>query len=170
MYLEALNPKGKIIFKKLCAFSDFYLAGGTALALQIGHRISVDFDFFSEIEIKSSLLSKIKQVFIDNEVVVSVNDSGELTVFIDGIKVTFLYYPFPLLLPLVVHENISLLSTKEIAATKLYTIGRRGSYKDYIDLYFILVGKHASLEEIIALAKKKYRSYFNERQSLEQLI
>lgn len=67
-------------------------------------------------------------------------------------------------------NNIFFLSIKEIAATKAYTIGRRGSYKDYVDLYFVLKDQHASLKEIIEIAEKKYGADFNGRLFLEQLV
>lgn len=170
MFLGALSDKAKGIFPKLSNFGDFCLAGGTALALQIGHRMSVDFDLFSEKDIPDDLFDKVKKIFFDKSLSLSVNDTNELTVFIDGIKTTFLKYPFPTILSVVNYEGVGLLSVKEVAATKAYTIGRRGSYKDYIDLYFIISGGYFSLEEIIALAEKKYGSEFNSRLFLEQLI
>ena len=67
------------------------------------------------------------------------------------------------------YEGVSLLEAKEIAATKAYTIGRRGSYKDYVDLYFCL-RKHTTIEEIIDIARQKYGEKFNASLFLEQLI
>jgi len=170
MHPEVLDERNKEIFFRLKRFGDFYLAGGTALALQIGHRISVDFDLFSGEEIPSALLQKTKKVFIDKNVVPSVNNSGELTVFVGDSKVTFLCYPFPVMFDLINYEGIQLLSIKEIAATKAYTIGRRGSLKDYVDVYFIISEGHCSLSKIIENAEKKYGSEFNARLFLEQLI
>lgn len=170
MYLEALNDKSKEIFSKLKNFSDFYLAGGTALALQVGHRISVDFDLFFEKEIDKNLLNKIKRVFPEDSLSVSVNNPDELTVFVNDVKITFLKYSFPVILKLTEHEGIRLLDVKEIAATKAYAIGRRGSYKDYVDLYFIIFEGHSDLNGIIDLAEKKYGSEFNSRLFLEQLV
>lgn len=170
MHLEVLDEKSKKIFSRLPQFRDFYLAGGTALALQIGHRVSVDFDLFSEKEISKDLLAKVKRVFTDNSVVPSVNNPDELTVLIDEIKVAFLAYPFPAVQKLSNLEGVALLSVKEIAASKAYTIGRRGSYKDYIDLYFIISGGHSSISEIMEIAQSKYKGEFNSRLFLEQLI
>ncbi|MBL7154973.1 MAG: nucleotidyl transferase AbiEii/AbiGii toxin family protein [Candidatus Portnoybacteria bacterium] len=170
MHPEALAKKNKEIFPQLNKFNDFYLAGGTALALQIGHRVSIDFDFFSENEISKNLLSKVKRVFSGTKVKVSVNNPDELTVFIDEAKITFLKYPFLVIFDLIDYQGIKLLSPKEIAAAKAYTIGRRGSYKDYIDLYFIISEKHSDLNEIIEIAEKKYQDEFNSRLFLEQLV
>jgi len=91
-------------------------------------------------------------------------------VLVNDVKVTFLKYPFPTFDPFVIHENVTLLSVREIAATKAYTIGRRGSYKDYVDLYFILFEGRAILTEIIARAEKKFALDFNSRLFLEQLV
>lgn len=169
MHQEALTDKGKEIFARLKDFNDYYLAGGTALALQIGHRISVDFDLFSPEDISKNLVLKIKKIFNQLPVSTTVNNPNELTVFINEIKISFIKYPFPILLDLVSIEGVNTLPVKEIAATKAYTIGRRGSFKDYVDLFFILKENHSSLEEIIGLAKKKYGDEFNDRLFLEQL-
>jgi len=171
MHLEAFTKQSKVIFPRLAEFSDeFYLAGGTALALQIGHRVSVDFDFFSERQIEKPLGSKIKRIFSDFSLSTLVNNPDELTVVVGETKITFLHYPFQLLLDLISYEGARMLTVKEIAVTKAYTIGRRGSYKDYIDLYFVFLENYATLAEVIALAEKKYGNEFNGRLFLEQLV
>lgn len=170
MNLEVLEQKNQQVFSLLSSFSGFYLAGGTALALQIGHRRSVDFDLFSGNKIPSNLIKKVEQIFTRWKVRILVNNSDELTVLVDDIKITFLFYPFPVLEKLIEFKGIKLLPAKEIAVTKAYTIGRRGSFKDYIDIYFILKEKIIILEEIIKMAEKKYGDDFNARLFLEQLI
>ncbi len=156
MHREVLTKRASELFTSLSRFSGFYLAGGTALALQIGHRISVDFDLFTDSEIKRSMLPSLSGVFPGASTEPLVNNSDELTALVDGVKVTFLRYPFPPLDQLVTQEGVSLLSVKEIAATKAYTIGRRGAFKDYVDLYFVLLEQHATLAEIIDLAERKF--------------
>ena len=170
MHLEAIPKENKSVFLSLANFSDFYLAGGTALALQIGHRISVDFDLFSDQDISEDLLLKVKNTFQDDKVIVSVNNPDELTVFVNQTKLTFLKYPFPVISDFFEYQNLKLLNIKEIAAAKAYTIGRRGAYKDYIDLYYIILNQFSNLEEIIEIAEKKYKDEFNSRLFLEQLI
>ena len=170
MHPEALDKQGEIIFPLLRHFPDFYLAGGTALALQIGHRKSIDFDLFSTEKISKELLGKVKGAFSEMTIEQAVNNPDELTIFASGVKVTFLAYPFPVLLPFTEYNGVTLLPIKEIAATKCYTIGRRGLYKDYIDIYFILAEQHSSLEEVVALAEKKYGGEFNSRLFLEQIL
>ena len=170
MHPEALTEKGKEIFQKLPAFPEYYLAGGTALALHLGHRQSIDFDLFSSDPIPRDLLAIAERIFNPAAIVPSVNNADELTIFADDVKVTFLRYPFPLLADLTTYEGMRMLSVAELAATKAYTIGRRGTFKDYVDLHAILSGGHASLGAIIDLAKRKYSAEFNARLFLEQLI
>jgi len=170
MQKEALTNEGKKNFPFLKTFKKFYLAGGTALALQLGHRISVDFDLFYDQDIPKNLLDRVKKIFRGKTISPSVNSSDELTVFIDNIKVTFLKYPFPVLYKFISYQGTPLLNIKDLAATKAYTIGRRGSYKDYIDLYFLILGKYLSIEQIIEISQKKYKNLFNARLFLEQLV
>lgn len=170
MHAEALTKEGQKIFPTLAAFDGFYLAGGTALALQIGHRLSIDFDLFCDGSIDRTLLSKAKKVFAGFSVEPAINNPDELTVFTGGVKVTFLSYPFPVIEPLISINGLRTLSVKEIGATKAYTIGRRGTYKDYVDLYYIISEQHASLEEIITMAEKKFGHEFNSRLFAEQLL
>jgi hypothetical protein len=169
MHREVLTDQTAALFPLLGRFGGFYLAGGTALALQLGHRLSVDFDMFSDDAIDRGLLARVRRVF-DADVAPLVNNADELTVLIDGVKTTFLHYPFPALEPLVLYDGVPLLSVREIAATKAYTIGRRGSFKDYVDLYFVLADHHARLPQIIADAEIKFGTDFNARLFLEQLL
>jgi Nucleotidyl transferase AbiEii toxin, Type IV TA system len=171
MHREVLTEKGGELYGFLSRFDDFYLAGGTGLALQLGHRISVDFDLFIDSTIKRSLLPKVQTVFGPSRPISPlVNNPEELTVLVDGVKMTFLSYPFQTFEPLVSLDGVFVLSVREIAATKAYTIGRRGSFKDYVDLYFVLAERYASLREVIDLAERKFGDAFNSRLFLEQIV
>ncbi|HEY4360368.1 MAG TPA: nucleotidyl transferase AbiEii/AbiGii toxin family protein [Bryobacteraceae bacterium] len=170
MHTEALTKEGLELFPTLTAFDGFYLAGGTALALQIGHRLSVDFDLFHDSLIDRGLLPRLKNLFADFRVQPIVNNPDELTAIVGTVKLTLLRYPFPLIEPLVSIDGLAALSIKELGATKAYTIGRRGTYKDYVDLYFIIADHHASLGQIIAMAERKFGQEFNSRLFLEQLL
>lgn len=170
-HTEALTDEAKKLFPKLSHFKqDFYLAGGTALALQIGHRVSVDFDLFSTDPIKKTLLARVESAYEGMSIEVLINNSRELTLLIHGVKHTFLHYPFPIILPFEKNSTIDMLSAKEILATKAYTIGRRGAFKDYIDLYAGLNFGISSFQEIINLALDKYDDAFNDRLFLEQTV
>lgn len=171
MHREVLTKRAAELYRSLGLFSGFYLAGGTALALQIGHRVSVDFDLFSDQDIERSLLPRVQRVFSDAASIAPlINNSDELTVLVDDVKITFLKYPFPTFDPFVIYDDVPLLSVREIAATKAYTIGRRGAFKDYIDLYFILSEQHVTLTDIIDIAEKNFGFEFNSRLFLEQLV
>jgi hypothetical protein len=171
MAADVLTTTARRLYPKLARFrTDFYLAGGTALALQINHRVSVDFDLFCGRPIGRKVLHAVESEFATNDREVMVNNADELTVNIDGVKFTFLHYPFPLRLPLFDEEPIPLLSAKEILASKAYTIGRRGEFKDYVDLFAGLNGRYATLTELIDLAQQKYGDAFNDRLFLEQLV
>jgi len=167
---NALIEEAKKIFPKLAGFEGFYLAGGTALALQVGHRVSVDFDLFSPSGISKQLLAKVEKVFAGSKINVAQNSSDELTVFVDGVKITFLRYPFGVYKNFVETDGLKILAPETIALTKAYTIGRRGSYKDYVDLYFLLSGEYTTLENILQDCQKIYSDAFSDRLFLEQLV
>lgn len=167
---EAIPLENREIFKRLKNFREFYLAGGTALALQIGHRISIDFDLFTNNELQKKLLNDLEWTYKDFKIKIEVNTPEQLTVFIEKIGLTFLKYPFPLIFDLVEFQGLKMLKVPEIGSTKAYSIGRRATFKDYVDLYFILKERHSSLEEIIDISEKKYGEAFNKRLFLEQLI
>jgi len=171
MYEEALIKEAKKLFPRFGKFSDFYLVGGTALALQIGHRISFDFDFFSENELPTGLLQKIKRIFPGSAAEVIYKEAGEqITLSLDGVKTTFFHYPYPVIDKFVEYQGVPLATVREIAAMKAFSIGKRLSYKDYIDWYFLLSEKHVSLRQVIKLADKKFNGDFNARLFLGQLV
>lgn len=170
MHLEALKSEQKKILPGLKGFSNFYLVGGTALALRIGHRVSVDFDLFSAKEISPALLNKIKRIFSSFKIKTIVNHSGQLSVMVGDTKLDFVKYAFPLIFKPVVFDNIKIIPIKEIAAMKAYVLNQRGTFKDYVDLYFIVKDKYVTLESIKKIAEKKYKGEFNFRLFLEQLI
>jgi hypothetical protein len=170
MHREVLTKPAAALFPSLSRFRGFYLAGGTALALQIGHRVSVDFDLFCDDAIPRTLLQRVQRVFAGAELSPLVNNADELTVLVNGVKLTFLAYPFPAREPFVRYDDVLLLSVREIAATKAYTIGRRGSFKDYVDLYFMIAEQRATLAGIITDAERKFGADFNSRLFLEQLV
>lgn len=166
-----LDKTRQELLEKLFPYTKgFTLGGGTALALQIKHRKSFDFDFFSSSPIPSRLLESLgKALEIAN---VSVDTADELTFFTkDGVKVSFLHYPFRAHFPEQTLENgLRVFSASEIALQKAYAIGRRGEYRDYFDLCAILKKGLIDFSELIFWAKKTYRSAFEEKLFLEQLV
>ncbi|MEA3449777.1 MAG: nucleotidyl transferase AbiEii/AbiGii toxin family protein, partial [Patescibacteria group bacterium] len=157
MFYDILDKKRIEILPKLKSFKkDFYLAGGTALALQIGHRDSVDFDFFKQGDIDTKkLFNKIKEVFQGHKILKIQEEKNILTVLIDkNIKLSFFSYEYDMLKEKKNEENLFLASIEDIACMKLSAILSRASNKDYIDLYYIF--KKYELKEIIDLCKRKF--------------
>src|SRR3989344_501688 len=171
IHLEVLDSKRQELLEKLLPFTnDFILGGGTALSLQLAHRKSFDFDFFSRSKIEKIFLEKLHKAIPIADI--SVDSQDELTFFTsEEIKVTFLHYPFDHSFPVVdVEKGLKLFSIKDIAVQKAYTIGRRGEYRDYFDLYAVLKANYISFSELISCAKKIYGSIFEEKIFLEQLV
>lgn len=171
IHLDILDAERKNILKKIIPLTtDFLLGGGTALALQITHRKSFDFDFFSETSIPKNLLELLSQkINIQN---ISIDSQDELTFFTENdIKLTFLHYPFRhTYTPLVLENNLHIFDIKDIAIQKAYTIGRRGEYRDYFDLYTIIKNNYITLDKLILLVKQVYGGAFDKKLFLEQLV
>ena len=155
-HYDILDPGRKEILPKLAAFkTQFYLAGGTALALQIGHRDSLDFDFFSREEIDTvKLFDQINEIFAGSEIIKTQEERNTLSVNIGQVKFSFLTYPYELVDKLVEAEFFNLASIKDIACMKLSAITSRSALKDYVDLYFIL--EQYKLEELLNSCKNKF--------------
>jgi len=148
MNYDILDQKRKDILPLLKAFKeDFYLAGGTGLALQIGHRDSTDFDFFSEkIFDTRELYLRVSEIFSGHEILKTQEEAGTLTVFLDdSIKISFFHYPYKLIGSLVYETDINFASIEDIACMKLAAIVSRATNKDYIDLFFFLKNSPLSL-------------------------
>jgi hypothetical protein len=154
----------------LANFRDYHLVGGTALALQIGHRLSHDFDLFTDKPIVKDIAKKVKKIFRSEKILPSFQSHEQYDVFISGIKTTFRYYPYPPVYRCRAYHDVPLLSIKDIGAAKAFAIGKRAAYRDYVDMYFILKESYVTLGAIIALAEKKYSDEFNGRLFLEQLV
>lgn len=142
------------IIKNLPELKNFYLSGGSALSLQVGHRESEDLDFFIKSSFNPQLLQQQLSKLARLEDVII--DEGTLNVFLDGVKLQFLCYPYSLLENFHEWNEIFLSSIMDIACTKLITISMRGAKKDYIDLYVIL--QKISLQKLIEKLEEKYTS------------
>lgn len=133
----------------------FYLAGGTAVALQIEHRDSVDFDFFTEHEFNNAeLLALLQSQFRTENIKVTQELPNTLTALIMGVSASFFVYKYPLIEPTVDTEYLRLASIADVGAMKLGAILSRHVFKDYVDLYVIC--KQIPLPELCAYAKRKY--------------
>ncbi len=156
MFEQSVSHETKLVLEKIVRsrlVNNFYLGGGTALALELGHRKSIDLDWFSQTDFSNrhlkEKLSELGKLEIIGE------EDGTLHTVLDGVKVTFLRYKYPLLFPLVEFDGIKLADERDIASMKIDAVSSRGSKKDFIDIYFIL--KKYSLIELIEFFVQKYQ-------------
>lgn len=169
IHLESLDKKRQEIFHQLSSFRNIgYLAGGTALTLQLNHRVSEDFDIFINKTVDNKLRLKVKEIF--GEVNYYVDNSDQISFITkNGVKITFLWYYYNRLFSTVKTPIISLASVTDISADKAQTLGRRAVWRDYVDLFFLMKTKVMTLVKIISSAQKKFKGEFIETQFLEQL-
>ncbi len=156
MFTQTLHTETKSLLKKIAGFANkknYYLAGGTALALQLGHRMSMDLDFFSQKEIDTK---KLMQDLRENGFKFQIQNesAGTLDLTIQGVKVSFLEYKYPLIGEFINFEGLKMSSTLDIACMKITAISSRGNKKDFFDIWAIL--KEHSLSEIFDALRKKY--------------
>ena len=156
MFYNILDKKRLAILPLLRNFkADFYLAGGTGLALQLGHRDSIDFDFFCPKNIDTQkLFVRIKEIFVGHKILKVQEEKDTLTVFIDeNIKLSFFTYNYKLIGKLINESNFKIASILDIACMKLAAVVSRATNKDYIDLYFIM--EKIPLKSILNKLNKK---------------
>ncbi len=156
MFYNILDKKRIDILPFLKEFrKDFYLAGGTALALQIGHRDSLDFDFFCAEDLDTKkLFEKIKTVFKEHAILKTQEEKNTLSVFIDNhIKLSFFTFEYKLIGKTLNDEYFRMASISDIACMKFSAITSRAVNKDYIDLYFIL--RTNRLEDLLKKCSRK---------------
>lgn len=156
MFIHAINEETKRVFKKIASSKlapIFYLAGGTALAIELGHRKSIDLDWFTPANFNASA---VKETLSDlGNFMIAGESSGTIHGVLDNVKVSFFRYKYPLLYPLIDFKKINLADERDIAAMKIDAISSRGSKKDFIDLFFLL--KKYSLNELINFFSYKYK-------------
>ncbi len=159
LYWNILDKKRISLLPKLKFLKDagFYLAGGTALALQIKHRTSVDFDFYSENDFDSQKIHQLFQSQNSKKLLVDTITENTLIIEIDNISISLFTYKYPLLKPFIISEELQLASLEDIAAMKLIAIIQRGVKRDFIDLYFL--SQRFNLEKIMNLTKTKYAGF-----------
>ena len=157
LFLDAIEPKALALLKQLQALpvlADTRLVGGTALALQMGHRISVDLDFFGKWDYSEDLNSKFLSVGQTEKE--SGTPDGKMAFFyIDGVKVDCVAYDmYEWLEPPVEADGVRLAGARDIAAMKVNAITKRGTRKDFVDLARLL--DDYPIEDIFAWYCKKY--------------
>ena len=154
--LQTIHPNTLELLKTLMhlpLLGQMRLVGGTALALQYGHRRSVDLDFFGNTTENVDELTEALHDSVGN--VVRGNCTKRIkTYMLNGVKVDIVNYDYPWIDALVAEDDIRLASSKDIAAMKVNAVMGRGTKKDFIDVYFLL--RHFSFEELIKLYLRKY--------------
>ena len=155
LHLETIEPGTLQLLKSLQAIpalKDTRLVGGTSLALQLGHRNSVDLDLFGSITISAD---ELRETIASNHSVTIVNESKNINIYlIDGIKVDVVNYQYNWLDEPIQEGPVTLAGIRDIAAMKIAAVIRRGTKKDFVDLFFLL--NHFSLQEILDLYMEKY--------------
>lgn len=155
LYFETIDASTYELLKQLQAqpaLKKLRLVGGTAFALQTGHRKSIDIDLFGEIDADEfEVLSQVNSI----SQATTLKKSKNINVFLlNGIKVDIVNYPYPWLLPPVEENELVLASVEDIAAMKLSAITGRGTRKDFIDMFFLL--KRFSLDQMLHFYRQKY--------------
>jgi hypothetical protein len=156
---EAVTPEARellTVLGQLPLLRPFYLGGGTALALRLGHRISQDLDLFANIEtldddLRRSIVEELRQ---DHSVSLLQDSPLGLVLEVDGQPVSFFSYGYPLLEPTDLVSGVQVAGILDIGLMKLDAIAGRGMRKDFYDLYFI--ASQVSLDELFARSGEKY--------------
>ena len=162
MHKDILSSEQMAMLPLIKDFSaGYYLVGGTALALQYGHRRSLDFDLFTTKSFENQpIIRTIRKDHSINQV--HIDQLNQLTLVADHIKMTFYQYEYP-----VIHEEkfediITMPDDLSLAAMKAFALGRRAKWKDYVDLYFVF--KRHPIQEVIDRAHKCFgMGEFNEK-------
>jgi len=170
LHFELLPENTRKIFEDLVKFEpQSILGGGTAIMLLFGHRRSFDLDIFVNKPIPKRLLLKLKTVYQNKLSRPLVDTQDELSVIISpDTKVSFIFFPFKPLHATIKTVSIDIFSLKDLASNKAYVIGRRGAWRDYVDLFFLLKNG-VEFKQVITEAKKRFGGAFSEKLFLEQL-
>lgn len=168
MRQEILTNEQNKLLPLVAKFSkDFGLVGGTAIALHLGYRRSIDFDLFSGKKFSNqSLLNKITAFGAPDGIIV--NKLDELTLVIQGVKFTFYRFPYEIKYSLSFGYIIKIPDLITLAAMKAFALGQRAKWKDYVDMYFI-IKDHFNVRQISEQGRKIFKSEFNEKLFRSQL-
>lgn len=157
----AVPPSVRALLDRLAQagiFRQFYLGGGTGLALLLAHRRSMDLDFFSRAnrlgaaerrQLSRALASRTKWAVLEDK-------DGTMHGLAGRVKMSFFWYPQPLVKPLVRVGMIRVASLEDIGLMKVGAIIGRGSRKDFVDLYTLC--RRIPLERLLTMGRKKFRN------------
>lgn len=162
MHLNILNNNQKELLKFISQFKrEYYLVGGTAIALHIGHRESIDYDLFKQANLrKNDIYKKIFTAKLKFKF--GYENFEQLNLVIKDVKFTFFQFPHKIPLNSEIKGVIKMPDLLTLAAMKAFALGRRAKWKDYVDLYFI-IKNHFSINEISKKAKEIFGEMFSEK-------
>ena len=168
MYSKILNDRQVELLPLMAQFRrEYYLVGGTAIALYLGQRRSIDFDLFKPSLINHKRnLDKISAASFAHTVTRRVAE--QMNLIVNDVKVTFFQYPFPIEPTAKFETFFRLPSLLQLAAMKAYALGRRSKWKDYVDLYFLL-RDHFTIADITTEAMRIFGELFSEKMFRSQL-
>jgi len=168
MHKEILSENQIMLLPLVRQFiREYYLAGGTAIGLHLGHRRSIDFDLFKFSAIRpKNITGKIAQSSFPYTVTRRVQE--QLNVTVHGVKFTFFEYPFQPEATCKFLDYLRMPCLLDLAAMKAYALGRRSKWKDYVDLYFILKD-HYSIDQVCVRAGEIFGQLFSEKLFRAQL-
>ena len=139
MFSETISPDTSRLIEKIKNrpwLRPYYLAGGTALALHLGHRTSIDLDFFTESEVEEMTI--VDHLRMAGNLRLDQMGKGTIVGNLDDVRISFFKYPYRLLDSLIEWNGLNVASVQDIALMKMVAIFQRGSIKDFIDLFFIV--------------------------------
>ncbi len=170
LHFEFLSNNQKKCLKTLAYFSKYgVLGGGTGLMLQLASRKSFDFDIFTQKPISKHFFYKVKEHFKSINITVNTSDELSFVALPQEVKVSFICYPYRALYKTILSDHFSIFDWHDIALDKAHTIGRRGLWRDYADMYFILKSGFP-LKDIISQSAIKFGDSFSEKLFLSQLV
>ena len=165
MYWNILDENRYTLLKKITdtlILPNYYMIGGTALSLQLGLRESFDFDFCVSVPFNNEVI--IEELAKMGEIEIQQNQKGTCDLILNGVQISFFYYPNPLIDNVIKVEempNLKMASIIDIAIMKIVAIGGRGSKKDFFDLYYIIQKCHISVSELAKGLIRKCGNHIN---------
>jgi len=168
MHLEILSDQQRELLPFVAQFKrSFYLVGGTAIALHIGHRHSIDFNLFTAKKLnKSNIRKRVFELPYGKKTLFE--DVDQAHFYINGVKATFFQYPYPVEHSQKLDSIISMPTLLSLSAMKAFALGRRAKWKDYVDLYFMLKNCF-TIKDISMEADRIFGQLFSEKLFRAQL-
>ena len=184
LHKQAVEERTFNLLRELMSFkplADFSLVGGTALALMLGHRKSIDLDFFCGKNFDIAAMHKKLKIHFKDRINIVSSEKNPLGIFslIDDIKIDICRHPFPLIKPLLIEDGLRLWSLEDLAASKVFAISSRATKKDFWDIDRLLdifsieeIASFYSLryEQNLAIAVSKMLTYFNEAEKTKEPV